>query len=171
MEENSELKPCPFCGGKVEIIDDVMHCYHCCTHNNEENLDGIIPEAWQDRPIEDELQAKINELEGAVTARQQRVKELDEQIQDLQTLLQGIWDLKISKRWQARALKRAYEKWLYSRQGQTIKQLKLEIFRLRTINMQQQSALDESAKLTEEMGVLLQTKLEQLESEDARSND
>jgi len=89
----------------------------------------------------------------------------------LQTLLQGIWDLKISKRWQARALKRAYEKWLYSRQGQTIKQLKLEIFRLRTINMQQQSALDESAKLTEEMGVLLQTKLEQLESEDARSND
>ena len=165
MEENSELKSCPFCGQKPKEItlngEPRVMCLSCVN----------TPDNWNARPIEDELQAKINELEGAVTARQQRVKELDEQIQELQKFVDGMWVLKISKRWQARALKRAYEKWLYSRQGQTIKQLKLEIFRLRTINMQQQSALDESAKLTEEMGVLLQTKLEQLESEDARSND
>ena len=60
---SEELKPCPFCGDKVERDGNVVHCYTCCTSNNEEWLDGIVPEAWQDRPIEDQLQARVTDLE------------------------------------------------------------------------------------------------------------
>ena len=57
------LKPCPFCpdGGDLQLTtftggaDDVVHCHTCGTI--------LKHKIWQIRPIEDELQKRIAELE------------------------------------------------------------------------------------------------------------
>jgi|WetSurMetagenome_2_1015567.scaffolds.fasta_scaffold18937_3 hypothetical protein len=64
MEENKEpemeLKRCPFCGTIPDIIveqNDLSHAY--CPSCGSRKLISI----WTDRPIEDELNARIKELE------------------------------------------------------------------------------------------------------------
>ena len=67
MTEN--LKRCPFCGSEAEIIgyDDGM--YQCVCRNCESVQGGFydFPEeaafAWNARPIENELNEKIEKLE------------------------------------------------------------------------------------------------------------
>jgi hypothetical protein len=61
----TELKRCPFCGGEKVSIQDVeftdqVDCENC----------GYItsPSRWNTRPIEDELNARIKELEEHVRA-------------------------------------------------------------------------------------------------------
>ena len=57
----SELKPCPFCGGKnvlsTELQDGLPFIAYCqCGAENE-------AENWNTRPIEDDLRKRIAELE------------------------------------------------------------------------------------------------------------
>jgi hypothetical protein len=61
-----ELKPCPFCGSAdVNVIDQQAVCHNCHAINGDPtDLDfPTIPE-WNHRPIEDELRARIKELEA-----------------------------------------------------------------------------------------------------------
>ena len=58
----SGMKPCPFCGGKnvlsTELQDGLPFIAYCqCGAENE-------AENWNTRPIEDELRARIAELEA-----------------------------------------------------------------------------------------------------------
>jgi hypothetical protein len=58
----SELKPCPFCGGKnvlsTELQDGLPFIAYCqCGAENE-------AENWNNRPIEDKLRKRIAELEA-----------------------------------------------------------------------------------------------------------
>jgi len=67
MSEN-DLRPCPFCpdGGDLQLVtftggaDDVVHCHECGTI--------LKHKIWQTRPIEDELQKRIAELEAEAKA-------------------------------------------------------------------------------------------------------
>ena len=56
--EMSELKPCPFCGGEAELCYSEVDTF--CRKCN------VIQETemWNTRPIEDELRARIAELEA-----------------------------------------------------------------------------------------------------------
>ena len=64
----SDLKPCPFCGTSnekhnniVKLYDDEYYAYEYC------NACGTRVYAnWNNRPIEDALQARIDELEKQV---------------------------------------------------------------------------------------------------------
>ena len=59
-----ELKPCPFCGGKAEIIgyDDGLFqavCRGCDgTQDNFFDSPEEAAESWNNRPIENELEAE-----------------------------------------------------------------------------------------------------------------
>jgi hypothetical protein len=63
LDSKEKLKPCPFCGGEAthkiggEIdTPEFTYCLECAI---------VLPnEIWQSRPIEDELNAKISELES-----------------------------------------------------------------------------------------------------------
>ena len=65
----SELKPCPFCGRKPYESGGYVSCHtEECLANADyhEPAIGSI-EHWNTRPIEDELRARIAELEAEVT--------------------------------------------------------------------------------------------------------
>ena len=54
----SELKPCPFCGGEAELCYSEVDTFcRKCNVMQETEL-------WNTRPIEDELRARIAELEA-----------------------------------------------------------------------------------------------------------
>ena len=58
----SELKPCPFCGGRhIETAEnlDLVYCFDCGA-----SAKSIVDR--NTRPIEDALNARIAELEGLV---------------------------------------------------------------------------------------------------------
>jgi len=74
----SELKPCPFCGGKALTntfldyedleytpLDTIEHEVTC---ENERCINGwwLSPKEWNARPIEDALNKRIAELEAEV---------------------------------------------------------------------------------------------------------
>lgn len=65
-----QLKPCPFCGKKPEIIgyDDEMYQVICRDCDGTQDTFFDSPEeaakAWNTRPIEDELHGKIGKLES-----------------------------------------------------------------------------------------------------------
>ena len=69
MTEN--LKRCPFCGGEAEIIDDAMGTISRCLRCGAENGNGVYGDVghklavkdWNTRPIENELNEKIEKLE------------------------------------------------------------------------------------------------------------
>ena len=80
------LKPCPFCGGKnvlsTELQDGLPFIAYCqCGAENE-------AENWNTRPIEDELQKRIAELEAEIdqlTARLRQERQDDKSPNDTQT--------------------------------------------------------------------------------------
>jgi hypothetical protein len=55
----NELKPCPFCGGTNICTEKGINLNYCDSCSAEANI-----EHWNTRPIEDELRARIAELEG-----------------------------------------------------------------------------------------------------------
>lgn len=72
-----ELKPCPWCGGKepeiyiayeLESTKTKLYNIQCCENNciTSYNLDTeeAVQKAWNTRPIEDELRARVKELEA-----------------------------------------------------------------------------------------------------------
>ena len=87
----SELKPCPFCGGEAittTFIDpddfeympiEVNDCDAEVTCENERCINGwyLPPEAWNNRPIEDDLRKRIAELETDNAELKERVAMLD----------------------------------------------------------------------------------------------
>mgnify|MGYP000932171091 CR=1 FL=1 len=69
----SELKRCPFCGGRADYIQILgnyerpheVYCFTCDGGITEgRSKDGVIHN-WNTRPIEDELRKRIAELEAA----------------------------------------------------------------------------------------------------------
>ena len=119
---------------------------------------------------EETLQAKIDELEIALEAKQERIKELDGQIMDLQYQFKYILDLNVRKRWQFRAIKRAYEKWIYSRHAQQAQQLKLEITRLEYKNKELNKLLDESNEIFNELVENIQKVLDKHEQPEVKDD-
>jgi chromosome segregation ATPase len=95
--------------------------------------------------------ARIAELEAAVESRQTRIGEFEKQVQEAMALTNTIWDLKISKRWQARILKRTYENFMYSRTAQALRQMKLEVLSQSAEKMALQKHLDSSIELNGQM--------------------
>ena len=61
----NELNPCPFCGKipNAEYIEDVM--YVICSNNScgMSCIASVTLKEWNNRPIEDALQKRIDELE------------------------------------------------------------------------------------------------------------
>ena len=53
------LKPCPFCGGTKICTEKGINLNYCDNCSAESNI-----EHWNTRPIEDELRARIAELEA-----------------------------------------------------------------------------------------------------------
>ena len=64
----SELKPCPFCGGEAQVNTWTMHgitesrCF-CSNSDCPNSVRTVAFEQWNNRPIEDALEARIAELE------------------------------------------------------------------------------------------------------------
>ena len=81
-----KLKPCPFCGGEAEIIDDAMGTISRCRRCGAENGNGVYGDVghklavkdWNARPIENELTEKIGKLE----TENKRLREALESILD-----------------------------------------------------------------------------------------
>lgn len=60
----TELKRCPFCGSKAVYVHSMAYDWVKCGNMNCHNRATIsIRFHWNTRPIEDELQARITELE------------------------------------------------------------------------------------------------------------
>ena len=55
------LKPCPFCGGTKICTEKGINLNYCDNCSAESNV-----EHWNTRPIEDELRARIAELEAEI---------------------------------------------------------------------------------------------------------
>ena len=55
---NEELRPCPFCGGTNICTEKGINLNYCDSCSAEANI-----EHWNNRPIEDALNARIAELE------------------------------------------------------------------------------------------------------------
>jgi hypothetical protein len=81
---SEELKLCPFCGEKPEVnFAGVVWCKNDnCKMNNydEQGVFFLSPESWNTRPIEDELQRK---LDIAVEAINEAIKSLKQYDDDL----------------------------------------------------------------------------------------
>lgn len=77
----SELKPCPFCGKEdlyfelVEEGDTNIVCGWCGYKSQIFQTIGDATRWWQARPIEDELQKRIAELEAEIDSRKDQLRE------------------------------------------------------------------------------------------------
>jgi len=58
---SEELRPCPFCGGTKICTEKGINLNYCDNCSAESNV-----EHWNTRPIEDELRARIAELEAEI---------------------------------------------------------------------------------------------------------
>lgn len=84
MTEEIKLKPCPFCGGNAEIIDDAMGTISRCRCCGAENGNGVYGKVghklavkdWNSRPIEDDLNEQIGRFKKYADALEKEVKTL-----------------------------------------------------------------------------------------------
>lgn len=84
MTEEIKLKPCPFCGGEAEIIDDAMGTISRCRRCGAENGNGVYGAGghklavkdWNSRPIEDDLNEQIGRFKKYAAALEKEVKNL-----------------------------------------------------------------------------------------------
>lgn len=67
-----ELKPCPFCGQKAERTP-INGSVCCPVRGIGKHTDYLRPDVWQNRPIEDALQKRVEELETHI---KEAVKEI-----------------------------------------------------------------------------------------------
>jgi len=58
---SEELRPCPFCGGTKICTEKGINLNYCDNCSAESNV-----EHWNNRPIEDALNARIAELEAEI---------------------------------------------------------------------------------------------------------
>ena len=53
MTTQTTLKPCPFCGGRAELIggnkDPVVYCMKCCAHSRGASTKRKAMEYWNER--------------------------------------------------------------------------------------------------------------------------
>ena len=81
MTDKIELKPCPFCGGNAEIIDDAMGTISRCRCCGAENGNGVYGaeghklavKDWNTRPIEDELRKELRYYRNYCAALEKEV--------------------------------------------------------------------------------------------------
>ena len=86
MNIEIKLKPCPFCGGEAEIIDDAMGTISRCRRCGAENGNGVYGEGghklaakdWNSRPIEEDLNEQIRRFKKYAEALENEIKELRE---------------------------------------------------------------------------------------------
>lgn len=89
MKKEIKLKPCPFCGGEAEIIDDAMGTISRCRCCGAENGNGVYGaeghklavKDWNARPIEDKLNEQIGRFKKYSAALEQEVKTLREALE------------------------------------------------------------------------------------------
>lgn len=90
----SELKPCPFCGEKDKLTtyfsntgSVIVYCINCYENNNglSHDFDG-----WNTRPIEDELQRRIDELEAELAALKSENVKLSKKVTDYEKELRQL---------------------------------------------------------------------------------
>ena len=70
MTEENKLKTCPFCGSEAFLVDDdeknygvFIACSKCCSSTGIFKTKDEALVAWNSRPIENELNEKIEKLE------------------------------------------------------------------------------------------------------------
>ena len=87
----SEIKPCPFCGSTdIKLHDEISHavwCQECFAEMPSIDIESAV-ELWNTRPIEDELRARIAELEAdndQLTARWRQERQDDKSPNNTQT--------------------------------------------------------------------------------------
>lgn len=81
MKKESNLKPCPCCGGEVydAELDDGFLIYCLCGVRTEIfKSKAKAVSAWNNRPIEDELHGKIGELEAENKRMRERLEWIDD---------------------------------------------------------------------------------------------
>ena len=93
----NELKPCPFCGGTNICTEKGINLNYCDSCSAEANI-----EHWNTRPIEDDLRARIAELEAEserFTVHSDIERQDDKSPNDTQTdtVVYGKW-IPVSKR-------------------------------------------------------------------------
>lgn len=98
MEEKP--KPCPFCGGLAEIEYDGIYrwarCTKCKAETYNDYTDKEVAKKWNSRPIEDHLQARIEELEEILDDKEEQAIAIAIRVTKLESELAA---LKESLRW------------------------------------------------------------------------
>lgn len=102
----NELKSCPFCGGVAQVNTWTMHgitesrCF-CSNSDCPNSVRTVALEQWNTRPIEDELRARIAELEyqledwtnnGWAEDYKARIAELEQDLSNKETEYTDLWD-------------------------------------------------------------------------------
>lgn len=77
---NTDLRPCPRCGGKAEQDDDAIFCPTCDCYLILEVYQDFeaAKSAWNYRPLEDALTARANRAEAEVARLNRMVERLIE---------------------------------------------------------------------------------------------
>ena len=85
----TELKPCPFCGSKAkkhkyDVLGEIIRLAYCPNENCHFHHRTASVTAWNTRPIEDKLQARITDLVSANLAMSAGIPRLQARIAELE---------------------------------------------------------------------------------------
>lgn len=108
MTEEIKLKPCPFCGGEAEIIDDAMGTISRCRRCGAENGNGVYGvdghklavKDWNSRPIEDAQDKEIKRLREALEKIKNTVEDAQDAVYPFHIALDskdGLYILEVTK--------------------------------------------------------------------------